>query len=198
MPEIIRVGDPTSHGGKVVEGSPFDICHGKPIAYLGHKVYCPKCKGTFPIAEGAMTTSLYGKGVALAGMKTSCGATLIATQSTDVVEYGGGGDGDAKTASAKSGPAHRTNTAPGKSAESGQLSGELKCENEARTQFDEQSHLMGNSVEGVPYFIETKDGRTFTGQAPHDGMLPRVETDEAVEYSVYWADEALARMIGAD
>lgn len=88
--EIIRQGDPTSHGGTVLEGSLTDICHGKPIAYLGHKVTCPKCKGTFPIIDGAMTTTFYGQGVALAGMETACGAVLIATQFTDVVEYGTG------------------------------------------------------------------------------------------------------------
>lgn len=88
--EIIRMGDPTSHGGRVLEGSQIDICHGKPIAYIGHQTSCPKCKGTYPIIEGALTTTFYGKGVALGGMKTACGATLIATQFTDIVEYGGG------------------------------------------------------------------------------------------------------------
>ena len=78
--EIIRLGDPTSHGGKVIEGSPADICHGKPIALVGHRTFCPQCKGIFPIIEGAPTTTFYGKGVALAGMKTACGAVLIATQ----------------------------------------------------------------------------------------------------------------------
>ena len=87
--EIIRKGDPTSHGGTVLEGSLTDICHGKPIAYLGHKVHCPKCRGDFPIVEGVVTTTFYGKGVAIAGMKTSCGASLIPTQFTDIVEYGG-------------------------------------------------------------------------------------------------------------
>jgi uncharacterized Zn-binding protein involved in type VI secretion len=98
--EIIRQGDPTSHGGKVLEGSLFDICHGKPIAFIGHKVVCPKCKGVFPIAEGVPTTTFYGKGVAIAGMKTACGATLIATQFTDIVEYGGGSGGQSSATSA--------------------------------------------------------------------------------------------------
>jgi len=40
--------------------------------------------------EGVVTTTFYGKGVAIAGMKTSCGASLIPTQFTDIVEYGGG------------------------------------------------------------------------------------------------------------
>ena len=89
--EIIRLGDSTSHGGKVLEGSQTDICHGKPIAFIGHKVSCPKCKGTYPIVEGVQTTTIFGKGVALAGMKTACGATLIPSQFTDVVAPGGGG-----------------------------------------------------------------------------------------------------------
>ena len=90
MAEIIRQGDATSHGGKVLEGSPFDICMGKPIAFVGHKVSCPQCKGIFPIVEGAPFTIFYGKGVALAGMKTACGAVLIPSQFTDTVDGGGG------------------------------------------------------------------------------------------------------------
>jgi uncharacterized Zn-binding protein involved in type VI secretion len=113
--EIIRLGDPTSHGGKVVEGSLVDICHGKPIAFVGHKTSCPKCKGTFPIIEGAPTTTFYGKGVALAGMKTACGAVLIATQFTDVVETG---------SSSASGDASRSESRRGKSAASGQVMAE--------------------------------------------------------------------------
>lgn len=87
------MGDPTSHGGKVLEGLQTDICMGKPISYIGHKVQCPLCKGTFPIVEGVMTATFYGKGVAIAGMKTACGATLIATQFTDTVEWSTGASG---------------------------------------------------------------------------------------------------------
>jgi uncharacterized Zn-binding protein involved in type VI secretion len=88
--EIIRKGDPTSHGGTVLEGSVTDICMGQPIACINHKVYCPLCKGTFPIVEGITTTTFYGKGVAVAGMKTACGAVLIATQFTDSVDWSSG------------------------------------------------------------------------------------------------------------
>ena len=91
--EIIRMGDKTSHGGTVLEGSLHDICMGKPIAYVGHKTHCPKCKGTFPIIEGVLTTTFYGKGVAVAGMRTACGAVLIAprnlpTRSSGALERG--------------------------------------------------------------------------------------------------------------
>jgi uncharacterized Zn-binding protein involved in type VI secretion len=91
MRAIIRKGDPTSHGGQVIEGSPFNICEGKEIAFVGHKVVCPRCKGVFPIIEGMPTTILYNKGVALEGMKTACGASLIATQFFTKVAYSNGG-----------------------------------------------------------------------------------------------------------
>jgi uncharacterized Zn-binding protein involved in type VI secretion len=67
--EIIRQDDKTSHGGTVIEGCAVDTCDGKPIAYLGHKTSCPQCKGIYPIVEGAPVTTLYGEGVARAGMK---------------------------------------------------------------------------------------------------------------------------------
>jgi uncharacterized Zn-binding protein involved in type VI secretion len=91
--EIIREGDKTSHGGIVLEGSQHDICHGRFIAYKGHQTYCPRCKGNFPIAEGVGDMTFYGEGVALAGMKTACGAILIASQFTDTVEWSRGGNG---------------------------------------------------------------------------------------------------------
>ena len=100
---IIRLGDPTSHGGKVLEGFMDNICMGKPIAGVGHKVSCPQCKGTFPIVEGAQISLMMGKNVAVEGMKTACGATLIATQQTDTILVGaasGGGGGAAKPAAA--------------------------------------------------------------------------------------------------
>lgn len=43
--EIIRKGDPTSHGGVVLEGPMADICTGHPIAYMSRKVQRPQCEG---------------------------------------------------------------------------------------------------------------------------------------------------------
>lgn len=77
---IIRLGDPTSHGGTVIEAfSTFEV-FGKPASGIGHKVSCPNCKGVFPIIAGVEKYSYFGKNIAVEGMKTSCGAVLIATQ----------------------------------------------------------------------------------------------------------------------
>ena len=78
MKDIIRLGDSTTHGGVVLEAFSRTDLNGKPIAGVGHNVSCPLCKGVFPIAEGSATYSVDGIAVALDGMKTACGAALIA------------------------------------------------------------------------------------------------------------------------
>lgn len=76
---LIRVDDPTSHGGKVVEGSENMIIDGKPVARVGDKVSCP-IHGDTTIDSGSPTYIVDGKPTARDGDKTACGATLKATQ----------------------------------------------------------------------------------------------------------------------
>jgi hypothetical protein len=61
--------------------------------------------------------------------------------------------------------------------------------------YDEQAKLNAPPIERLPYFVETMDGRTFSGRAGPDGLLPRIDTYGEDEYTVYWGDEALARTI---
>ncbi len=79
MKDIIRLGDLTTHGGVVLQAFPQTDLNGKPIAGVGHNVSCPLCKGVFPIVEGSSTYAVDGVPVALNGMKTVCGAALIAS-----------------------------------------------------------------------------------------------------------------------
>ncbi|SOE47341.1 hypothetical protein ANDA3_0792 [plant metagenome] len=76
---VIRKGDTTSHGGVVVTGDETVVIFGQPMARVGDQVTCPRCNGTHVIVEGIETTGSDRK-TALEGMKTSCGATLIASQ----------------------------------------------------------------------------------------------------------------------
>ncbi len=65
--------------------------------------------------------------------------------------------------------------------------------------FDEQVHLTTEpslNLEGFPYYIETLDGRKYSGRADARAVLPRISTRGAEEYIVYWGDEALAKMHG--
>lgn len=86
---IICVGDTTSHGGKVLEGSATATLEGKPISGVGHLVACPQCKGTFPILPDVLGRriphAIDGRNTAVEGMRTACGATLIASQSNSTL-----------------------------------------------------------------------------------------------------------------
>lgn len=76
---VIRLGDSTDHGGKVVQvaNQPTDM--DKPIACVGDMVTCPTCLGTYPIVEGDPNCTINGVSVALDGHKTACGAVLISS-----------------------------------------------------------------------------------------------------------------------
>lgn len=80
MKRVIRLGDPTSHGGKVVSAAGnYDIM-GLQVARLGDKVTCPqKGHAVSTIVEGDPNWLIDGIPVALEGHKTSCGASLIST-----------------------------------------------------------------------------------------------------------------------
>jgi len=82
MPDIIRLNDPTSHGGKVtaVAATPFTV-GGIAVACIGDECACP-IHGDGTIVEGEPMHKINGKSVAYNGHKTSCGATLISTITT--------------------------------------------------------------------------------------------------------------------
>jgi uncharacterized Zn-binding protein involved in type VI secretion len=82
--EVIVLGDTTTHGGKVITGSENHTYMGIPVARVGDMVQCPKCKGTYPIIEGAPRTFDHGKQIARHGDKVACGATLISRGNVDV------------------------------------------------------------------------------------------------------------------
>jgi len=78
MPKIIRLNDPTSHGGKVlsVTATHFTV-GGIAVACVGDQTSCPK-HGPGTIVEGQARHTVNGVAVAYEGHKTSCGATLLA------------------------------------------------------------------------------------------------------------------------
>jgi uncharacterized Zn-binding protein involved in type VI secretion len=87
MRNVIRLGDPTSHGGKVesVSATHFTV-GGIPVARVGDKCSCPiKGHDNCTIAEGDPHHVIDGLAVAHDGHKTTCGATLMPTTG----DYGG-------------------------------------------------------------------------------------------------------------
>ena len=78
---IIRLGDSTTHGGKVIQVASTTEVDGIRIARLGDTVSCPQCNGTHTIVEGEETCTDDDIPIALHGHKTSCGASLISSVS---------------------------------------------------------------------------------------------------------------------
>ncbi|WP_137171691.1 PAAR domain-containing protein [Massilia sp. HP4] len=79
MPNIVRLNDPTSHGGKVaqVTATHFTVA-GIAVACVGDKCVCP-LHGEGKIVEGESRHTVGGVPVAYDGHKTSCGAVLMST-----------------------------------------------------------------------------------------------------------------------
>lgn len=80
MKAVIRLGDVTSHGGKVIAASGSVFVNGVAVARQGDACSCP-IHGHAPcvIAEADPEVLDGGKPVAFHGHKTSCGAVLIAS-----------------------------------------------------------------------------------------------------------------------
>ncbi|VWB75124.1 hypothetical protein BLA14095_03444 [Burkholderia lata] len=60
--------------------------------------------------------------------------------------------------------------------------------------YDEQVRVgIGTTLpQNYPNVIETVDGRTYVGRVGTDGQLPRVNTEAAGSYTIYWGEDALA------
>ena len=76
---VIRLGDTTSHGGKVISASDTLTALGKAVALDGDMTLCPKCKGTFCITVNDSDRKHHGKRVAHDNDSAACGAKLISS-----------------------------------------------------------------------------------------------------------------------
>lgn len=83
MRGVIRVGDSTSHGGKVVTGRDGSTVMGRAVACVGDRCTCPQSgHNDCVIIEGDQSVLVSGRAVAFDGHKISCGATLISSVPT--------------------------------------------------------------------------------------------------------------------
>lgn len=83
MRGVIRLNDPTSHGGKVVSAAPDSMVMGVAVARKGDRCTCPQPGHAHcVIAEGDPGVLIDGVPVAFDGHLTSCGARLISTMPT--------------------------------------------------------------------------------------------------------------------
>lgn len=81
MANVVRLGDPTSHGGKVISTSASHITvDGVAVVLVGDKCICPiKGHNNCKVVSGNASHTVEGVAVAYDGDTTSCGAKLIST-----------------------------------------------------------------------------------------------------------------------
>lgn len=77
MHDVIRLGDPHSHGGAVATAS-CALFAGKPVMPAGDTVSCSQ-HGQVAVNQGHPTWKMKGKAVIVDGCVTQCGCTLHTT-----------------------------------------------------------------------------------------------------------------------
>lgn len=167
---VIRLGDPTTHGGQVISASSnFDV-FGKQVARIGDKVTCPqKGHGVCVIVEGDPTWTIDGRNVALEGHKTSCGATLISTLPNVTRSYEGMGVSSAGgSVSVASAVAQQTAERPSYN------------EDEPHAlRFRALDPETGETLSYRSYVVTLEDGSEVTGTTDADGYTDPIQADAA-------------------
>lgn len=172
----IRRGDKAACGGTVIEGDVTCTSHGQPYAFQGARMACQK---NCLIADGFIRSTLTnGRAQVIHGMITTGNCPLKSTLNNI--------DGLGNESEESIATEYFLNS-----------SGEWTAIKEPQPHddpFDEQAKLNSPPIEGLPYYIETLDGRSFAGRTGADGLLPRIDTYGEDEYLAYWGDKALAKM----
>ena len=75
---VIRLGDPTDHGGKVTTAFRELGVLGIAVAGESCLAWCPRCQGEFRLIPSAGRRH-HGRSIAYDGDLTECGARLIST-----------------------------------------------------------------------------------------------------------------------
>ncbi|MBN3843950.1 PAAR domain-containing protein [Burkholderia sp. Ac-20349] len=179
---IAVVGDKLSSGGTISPyGGPLFLVHGHQAALIGGSAFCTACQSTGTIAKAGGPYRLKFRGeVALDDDIVLCGCSMPPRITALLA-------GDAWCSDGLKGlgevVSSRTTTGGVASITKGA--------------FDEQVRATKNATAGLPYYIETTDGRVHFGRLDASGQLPRTHTgDEATDYIVHWGDDALAKQNG--
>ena len=178
MQKIIRLGDSTSHGGKVVSATSHMTVGGIPIARLGDKCTCPKRgHNNCVIVEGDPNWTVDGIPVALEGHKTSCGAVLVSSAPNTGREDVGGIATSFEPATSNM-PANLLS-----------LAGEKKAVTQETLETYNQHFLVINNQTNkplafVPYRITLSDGRTFEGVSDDEGKTELVSASSPLNANI--------------
>lgn len=81
MRNLVRLGDPSDHGGKMITANGLFKVNGKMQCVNGDLHSCPvRGHGVTPVSSSYSATS-NGKSITLIGDKAGCGATIVSGSS---------------------------------------------------------------------------------------------------------------------
>lgn len=81
MPKIVKLGDASDHGGKIIQASGGFTVDGVAACVSGDMHECPiKGHGSTPVTSSSSATGA-GKGIVRSGDKAGCGAAMIGSGS---------------------------------------------------------------------------------------------------------------------
>ena len=178
---FIVLGDPTDHGGVVVEASGVTDTHGKRIARVGDQVTCPRRgHGTTVIVSGDPTMIIDGKPAARHGDKCACGATLIASQAVSTTADGGASN-PAKASSAQASNAANL-------AQHSTPRMEISPETGLFVMSHDQFFVLTDEVTGEPLvrwrYRLTWGGRKVEGVTDEQGQTQKVEAPNKSDVTI--------------
>ena len=165
MQPLIIIGDRTSHGGVVIDGSPETDINGKSVVRVGNRATFPikGHGGTTAIITGDPTLIIDGAPAARHGDKTACGATLLSSQVTTMDETGG-----------RMGTARASSPVPPLA-----MASQLES-----TSYDlhflVKDEKSGNPLANVPYRLTLETGQEITGVTDPQGLTKTIGADSAL------------------
>ncbi|RQR49579.1 PAAR domain-containing protein [Burkholderia sp. Bp9126] len=180
--KLAVVGDSLSSGGNILpHDGPRVTTNGHQIALIGAPAFCAACKATGVVAKsgGPYRMSMSGE----------------AALDQDIVICGC--PNPPKIVAALGGDMWCDDMVEGHGKVVSSLTAAGGVASVKKGAYDEQVKATEHQAEGLPYYIETADGRVHFGRLDANGTLPRVYTgDDPGAYTVHWGDDAIAKHHG--
>jgi len=196
-----RQGDPTVHGGTIVQGEPTVLIEGRPAARQGDAHVCPACNGTVPhaggpVAQGGPTVQVNGRPVARQADLCVCNgppdavaagaASVLVGSGGGPVQIGGGGGltkigGSGPVVLGGGGPEEGGAAPGGEAAVRGAVASASVAESGGAEPAERREHWIefafrdaaGSPVQGLPYRLEPPGGEPDEGWLNGSGRVGR-------------------------
>lgn len=165
---FIVLGDRTSHGGAVISADPTWTIDGQPVARVGDKASCPRCKRTVTIVTSRFSMMIdMGQSATFDQDRTDCGALLYSRHN------GHAGHDDGLVAAAATSASSPAATSAAAAEESYMPRKAPRFEEH----FALRDSATGELLKGWLYSVTTAEGQQFEGETDQQGRTQVVWTD---------------------